>query len=325
MDQSNTRDETTGTPPGIPEPAEGAVITGESGLSSPDVEGGAGEATRAPAAAEPAATADVPLAIDLPAGLDHAGALQDFRHELARAMRSAAESERERITSAVEGIARAQLEQVRARAAAEADGFRQLADQDVDRIRDWSKAEISRIHDEAESRIGARRQQLERHVERHGSITDREVASIESAVEAYRAEVERFFARLTSEEDPAEFARLAATLPAPPDLDEIGGAARAQALDEYRARDATSTDATADARDQGSAFSPTEPGPGLVGVMASGDEATPGVPVMADPAATGEDAREPVPAASGDATQPDTNGALHRLRALAGFGGKREE
>jgi hypothetical protein len=323
MDQSSTRDETIGTSSEVPEPpAEpGSLTTADTGLPSPTP----------PLAVETepsAATDDKPAgaqepALDPPAGLDHAGELQGFRHELARAMRSAAESERERITSAVDSIARAHLEQVRDRAAAEADGFRQLADQDVDRIRDWSTAEIGRIQDEAERRIGARRQLLERHIDRHGSITDREVASIESAVEAYRAEVERFFARLTSEEDPAELARLAATLPAPPDLEELGAEARNRALDEFRVGDATSDQQGNETGEGNTAFSPSEPGPGLVGVMASGDEVATGVPVMADPALTAPDADAPVP--TGETAQSDTSGALHRLRALAGFSHKREE
>jgi hypothetical protein len=261
--------------------------------------------------------------------MDLAGALVGFKHELSRAMRTAAEQERERIAASVAGNAKAHLETVRSRAAAEAEGFRQLADQDVERIREWSKAETARIHDEAERRIGARRLQLDRHIEQHSSITEREVGSIESAVEGYRAELERFFARLTTEEDPAEFARQASMIPGPPLLDEIGSDARARALDEFRDRQGEDMGTTLD-EERANAFSPTEPGPGLVGVMASAEEQGTEPAAIADTAASGEEsttpgetapepAAEQVTGIDADAGHVDSNGTLQRLRSLAGL------
>jgi hypothetical protein len=283
------------------------------------------------------------VAVDDDAPGDLGSTVVDFKHELARAMRSAAEAERDRIATSVAATAQAHLEKVRARSAAEADGFRQLADEDVDRIREWSKAEVARIHDEAESRIGARRQQLDRHIEQHGSITEREIASVERALEQYRSELDQFFARLAGEEDPAEFATLAASMPGPPDLDEIGGEARTRALDEIRAVESAGEAPAAGMSSQSdqppTAFSPAQPGPELVGVMA------PAEAPMADEADTaaepgpGEAAAEPVAAGPAESTaimgqsdaelpgddQAAANGTLHRLRVLAGLSNQKRE
>jgi hypothetical protein len=282
------------------------------------------------------------------AGADEAPAalgstVVDFKHELARAMRSAAEAERDRITTSVGAAAETHLEKVRARAAAEADGFRQLADEDVDRIREWSKAEVTRIHDEAERRIGARREQLDRHIEQHGSITEREIASVERALEQYRSELERFFARLAGEEDPAEFATLAATMPGPPDLDEIGGEARTRALDEIRAAETAEQSPAAgvssEIDERPMAFSPAQPGPELVGVMAPAEAATTEVAGTAGEPETGDAVQEPVAAGSSESTavmgqsdadlpgdaQAEANGTLHRLRVLAGLSNQKRQ
>jgi F0F1-type ATP synthase membrane subunit b/b' len=226
----------------------------------------------------------------------HAGSLIDFKHELVRAMRSAADVERERMEATVATATETHLQKVRIRAAAEADELRHLAEGDVDGIHAWSKTEIARIQEEADRRIGARRQQLERHVEQHATITDREVGTIERAVTEYRAELDRYFARMSNEQDPGELARLAGLLPPPPDLERIGGDARAEAVDAY-ARQPAQPDP---ADDRTSAFSPTEPGPGLVAVMGESDD-------------------EAVPAGGLDESA-ESNGAFSRLRSLAGRG-----
>lgn len=318
--------ETTAEPAATPDDAAApAAVATET--ADPPTEGVSGAAASEEAA--PTATTAVDAVTEAteapPAGETQAaspelalgGALVEFRHELSKAMRSAAEAERDRMIAAVAGAAEGHLTRVRTRAAAEADGFRLLAEADVDRIHDWSRAETARIHEEADRRIGARRQQLERHVEQHGSITERELGSIERAVEDYRAELDRFFARLTSEEDPTELARLAGALPAPPDLEDVGGRARAKALDEFRETEEDDAepepDAAADAGERPSAFSPTAKGPELVGVMASDAEASSSDEVAA---AAGTDASE----------HPEGNGTLQRLRSLAGLSGpKRPE
>jgi hypothetical protein len=310
-------DPVTGTVGETPAPDTTAVVA-ESGPST----NGTADGVMVGAAESPS---DVPVAGSPPASESPApevtlgGAMVEFRHELSRAMRSAAETERDRMIAAVAGAADGHLAKVRARAGAEADGFRLLADGDIDRIREWSRVETSRIHDEADRRIGARRQQLERHIEQHGSITEREIGGIERAVGDYRAELDRFFARLTSEEDPTELARLAGALPPPPDLEEIGGRARAKALDEFRETGDDDTEAgpevASDTGDRLAAFSPGEPGPELVGVMAPEGEGS---------TSEGGTAAE-VGAAAGAGTSTEGNGTLQRLRSLAGLSGPKRQ
>ena len=156
------------------------------------------------------------------------GDLNHFRLELSRAMRAAAHLERDRVRARWATSVQAQLLRVRSRAAAEADELRHLADADIEVIQDDTKADAARIYEEADRRIDVRQRQLEQHVERHASITEREVGRIEADVEVYEPEIERFFAHLTDQQDPAELIRLADLFPQPPDLDEIGDAARAQ-------------------------------------------------------------------------------------------------
>jgi hypothetical protein len=320
-------------------PNDGQTVSSESteSESSADArsgaEGGAVEARAAEASVsavataepaestqpEPVSTAD-PAAIGTPG---HAGVIVDFKHELIRAMRSAAELERERVEAAVATSIDAHLQKVRTRAATEAEELRHLADADIDGIHDWSKAETTRIQEEADRRIGARRRQLEHHIEQHASITEREVGSIESAVTSYRSELERYFARLADEQDPAELARQATLLPSAPDLEQVGGNARAQAVDTFAAQPETTPPAAVVAQDRESAFSPTQAGPTLVPVMADEDDAAAEEPVPV-PVFAGEPGESTASSgASGtedDDVHAESNGTLQRLRSLAGLG-----
>ena len=150
--------------------------------------------------------------------------------ELARAMLSAAEHERERIVAVVGDSGTSHIERIRSRAAAEADALRRLAEEDVDRIKDWSTSEIARIRGEASRRTDARRASLEQYLAEHEAVVGKEIESVENAVAEYGETLKRFFADLTRSTDPSEIARRAGTLPSVPDLEAIGGAARSAAL-----------------------------------------------------------------------------------------------
>ena len=199
----------------------------------------------------------------------------DFLQALVRAMRSAADLERARVDGSVAAAIRAQIAKVRSRAVAEADGLRQLADGDIDGIHDWAKAEVARVNKEGARRVGVRRRQLEHHLEQHAALTEREVMSIEAAVDVYRSELEGYFARLTDEPDPTEVARLAGMLPEPPDLEQVADEARAEALDAIAGQSDDSAPTAESGGDPLSAFSPVQAGPGLVAVMAEPGERQP--------------------------------------------------
>ena len=150
--------------------------------------------------------------------------------ELARAMQTAVDHERERIAALVNQGGAAHVERVRARAAAEAEELRRLAEEDVDRIKEWSTTEIARIREEVSRRTGARRSSLEQYLTHHDSVTKREIESIEGAIREYGETLKRFFTELMRSSDPEEIARRAGSLPPMPDLDAIGSAARAAAV-----------------------------------------------------------------------------------------------
>ena len=154
-----------------------------------------------------------------------------FRDELARAMQGAAERERQRIESEVDADAAAHIEKVRTRAGAEAAELKRLAEDDVTGIRSWAKSEIERIRGEADTQIDGRRDRLEQHLVHHSTIIDGEIDRVSEAVEGYRHELDSFFASLAAEREPSEIARLADTVPGPPDFELIRSIARAEAVD----------------------------------------------------------------------------------------------
>jgi hypothetical protein len=154
-----------------------------------------------------------------------------FRDELARAMHAAAEHERLRIEASVDEDATVHVEKVRGRALAEAAELKRLAEDDVAGIRGWAKSEIERIRAESDVQIDERRERLEQHLVSHATIIDGEVDRVSEAVEGYRHELEAFFVRLSEERDPTEIARLADTVPEPPDFEVIRAVARAEAVD----------------------------------------------------------------------------------------------
>ena len=122
--------------------------------------------------------------------------------ELARAMQTAVDHERERIAALVNQGGAAHVERVRARAAAEAEELRRLAEEDVDRIKEWSTTEIARIREEVSRRTGARRSSLEQYLTHHDAVTKREIESIEGAIREYGETLKRFFTDLMRSSDP---------------------------------------------------------------------------------------------------------------------------
>jgi hypothetical protein len=160
------------------------------------------------------------------------GILPAFLAELARAMQAAAERERERIDEVVTKEAAEQVEKSRSRAAAETEELRRLAEEDVARIKEWSRTEIDRIRRDADRRTDERRKNLEAYIVKHESIIATEIDGVDSAIRGYRAALDRFFDEFTSSTDPADIARRAGSLPAPPDLEEVRATARVNAVSE---------------------------------------------------------------------------------------------
>jgi hypothetical protein len=209
-----------------------------------------------------------------------------FLGEIARAMRATATQERDRIATSVTERTVAHEQKIRDRGATEATELRRLADVDVEQIQRTADEEVARIKADAERQIDERRGTLANHLDRHAALVETEIGRVRGAVDDYNAELDGFFGRLAEEQSPAEIARLAGQLPEPPDLDEVGATARADAINQIV--DEEAGQAAADAAAAESAA--PAPEPAVVGVMA----ADAGTPVFDD---SGEPAEaEPVPA-----------------------------
>jgi len=234
-----------------------------------------------------------------------------FLGEIARAMRSTAVQERDRIASAVTERSAAHEQKVRDRGATEATELRRLADVDVEQIQRTADEEVARIKADAERQIGERRGTLADHLDRHAALVETEIGRIRGAVDDYSAELDGFFGRLAEEQSPAEIARLAGQLPEPPDLDEVGATARADAINQIVDEEAGQA-----AADAAAAEAPA-PEPAVVAVMAPDA----GTPVFDD---SGEPAEaEPVPAGgmADDAAEATTedDGAARSGGSVAGL------
>jgi hypothetical protein len=273
-----------------------------------------------------------PVATDAAPDTTETEPTRGFLAELTHAMRGAAQRERERVTAEVDSATEAHVEKVRARAATEAAELRRLAEDDIDGIHGWAKEETIRIQMETERRIGTRREELQGYLIRHASIIDGEVGHVEGAVREYRSQLDRFFAQLEAEEDPAAFARLADEMPVPPDLGKVGGAARAEAVaalaeEQHEAdegvADAVASVAVANGEAGGStAFDPMQPGPELVPVMSEANGSASAHSVVASVVASGdppkgEAADQTDGEAAPDGTAEHHNVAVRLLRTIA--------
>lgn len=257
-----------------------------------------------------------------------------FLAELARAMQAAAERERERIDEVVTKEAAEQVEKSRSRAAAETEELRRLAEEDVARIKASSRAEIERIRRDADRRTDERRKNLEAYLAKHESIIATEIDGVGAAIRGYHDALDRFFVDFTSSTDPADIARRAGSLPAPPDLDVVRATARvnavaalANASDDAAAESMTDEPAPEAASDEPSSTAETGLGvmdPDAVGRLEaladpSGELDVASVPVFAaapPPDALYVEAEESVDAAVAESAD-HSNAAVRLLRSIA--------
>jgi hypothetical protein len=203
-----------------------------------------------------------------------------FLAEISRAMHAAAVEERSRISSTVAETTVAHEQKVRDRGATEATELRRIADEDLAGIQESADEAIQLIREEAERKVAERRRSLAEYLDRHAALVETEIGRVNGAVDDYNAQLDGFFGRLAEEQNPAEIARLAGLLPEPPNLDEIGAMARADAVAEIAGEEEESE------RDGET---------GGVGVMGA-DAGTPVFSDSPDDANVAEPAPEPVPA-----------------------------
>jgi hypothetical protein len=144
--------------------------------------------------------------------------------ELSRAMQTAVETSRDETMARLGADAKSVVEEINAHSAVEAAELRRRADDDVAAVREWSKAEIARIREETEARIALRKTALDGEMDQHGLIVESRVQQVGATVAEYEAQMDAFFERLRSEEDPTRIAAMAERMPDPPDLAGIAAA-----------------------------------------------------------------------------------------------------
>jgi ribonuclease E len=204
------------------------------------------------------------------------GLTPTFLAGLAAAMRETAIRERDRISGVVAEDAAAHVEKVRARAAIETEELRRLAEEDVEHIEQWSASEIARIQSEAAQRTEDRRSSLDEYLKQHDAIIETEIQGVDGAVKDYESTLDRFFAELSEQTEPAAIVRRAGQLPTPPDLDEIRATARASAMAQLAESESSASAVTATAAE------PAEPAEAIAEVVAEA------APAEAEPVETVE-------------------------------------
>jgi hypothetical protein len=142
-----------------------------------------------------------------------------LEEELAKAMRSTAESAKLASIDPCRAEANAYIEAMRAETPPEAGALRQTAEADVARIREDSQAQVDRIHAEAEQRITRRRELLDQELQERNSGIELEVKRVQERAIAFQNEVAEFFDLLLQGADPAAFAAMASQIPMPPDFE----------------------------------------------------------------------------------------------------------
>ena len=283
-------------------------------------------------APEERAPAEVPLAeAAAPTVVPRPTLVSSLLSGIARAMQVAAEQERVRIDASVGEEETAQIEKIHVRAAAESDELKKQAEEDVRLVDAWREEEIQRVREDADHQIADRRGQLEQSLTHHGSLIQSEVQSVQVAVQGYRASLGAFFGRLSEERDPSAIARLAGTLPDPPDLHEIRADARSGAMKEIEQRSAAEArDSTAESLATGEGRS--EVGKEPVGVMDPGlversggsfnrtdlptEASVPSEPSDSQPSWSPERSEAYSTASPGEALPPEENVAVRIIRSL---------
>ena len=248
----------------------------------------------------------------------------EFLAELARAMQATAAHQRVKIVEDAERRRQAHVEQVRARESTEADRMRELAAEDMKAIESWADGERKRIQLERHRRATELHEDLDLSLAEHRSKIDREIEGVETAIAAYRAEVEAFFDGLDRETDVVLIAQHAAWRPVFPTLDLIAEPVVVRSADTATADQSTPDGPPSGSGDGAAGAGSGDSEPAVVGVMdpqapaepAESWTATPEAspePVAAEPSAGVDQGETQVPSEPVTATAGGNHGAVSSL------------
>jgi hypothetical protein len=139
-----------------------------------------------------------------------------FLADLTRAMRIAAEEQRETVLAQLRGEAESSVNAMQDQASAAAEAARGQGDADVATLEEWCAEELRRIRRETDQSIADRRAQLEAELAAQTERLASGVVRVEQTVAGFENQMATFFKRLLAEEDPTKFAGLAERMPEPP-------------------------------------------------------------------------------------------------------------
>ncbi len=139
--------------------------------------------------------------------------------DLSAAILATAASARDSALLQLDADARQITEAIRESATEGGATLRKRSDDDVAGIRDWSKAEIARIREETDGRIATRKAQLENELAAHAASVNNRVEEVTFEVDRYRSDMEAYFERLASEDDPSTLATMVEAMPDLPSFD----------------------------------------------------------------------------------------------------------
>jgi hypothetical protein len=139
--------------------------------------------------------------------------------DLSAAILATAASARDQALLQLDADARQITEAIRESATEGGTTLRKRSDDDVAGIRDWSKAEIARIREETDGRISTRKAQLENELAAHASSVNNRVEEVQFEVDRFRSDMDAYFERLASEDDPSTLATMVEAMPDLPSFD----------------------------------------------------------------------------------------------------------
>ena len=139
--------------------------------------------------------------------------------DLSAAILATAAAARDQALEQLDADAKQVTESIREGAVEGGTTLRKRSDDDVAGIRDWSKAEIARIREETDGRIATRKAQLEAELTAHASSVNNRVEEVQFEVDRFRSDMEEYFERLASQEDPSKLATMVEAMPDLPSFD----------------------------------------------------------------------------------------------------------
>ena len=159
------------------------------------------------------------LEIEFPSAPAAAKKPSKLMADLSAAILATAAAARDQALEQLDADAKQVTEFIREGAVEGGTTLRKRSDDDVAGIRDWSKAEIARIREETDGRIATRKAQLEAELAAHASSVNNRVEEVQFEVDRYRSDMEEYFERLASQEDPSKLATMVEAMPDLPSFD----------------------------------------------------------------------------------------------------------